>query len=120
MSEKLIEELNELSYRDQMRLLREIVESPKALLANNFLKLNRLKNQRIVDFYRKKFKLPNLSLYDYGSSGEDATEQVLQILRDSKRTTVFFYKPTLVVGDVKIKPTALYKYGGKVYLIEHF
>ncbi|WP_246307752.1 DUF2779 domain-containing protein [Candidatus Mycoplasma haematohominis] len=119
-SEEKQEELYNLALQDQMVLLREIVEAKDSVFVENTNKLNKLKDQKITDFYKKYFKLPTLSFYSHSSIANDQTDYIVNTLLDPKRETVFFYKPTLISGKLKIKPTALFKYKNKIYLIEHF
>lgn len=114
------EELYNLALKDQIILLREIVEAKDSVFAENTRKLNKLKDQKLILFYKQFFKIPTLSVYSHASLTNEQTDYVVKVLLDPKKETVFFYKPTLVSGKLKIKPTAIYKYKNKIYLIEHF
>ncbi|AEG73068.1 DUF2779 domain protein [Mycoplasma haemofelis Ohio2] len=106
----------ELTFTDLVALLKQ-VDSEDSLYIQNFLKLNALLDSKLKSFYIHKFKIGSLEFHDHTHHKGDSTEFLLKALEGDR--DAFIYKPTINAGLLQMKPTAIYKMGKYIYLIEH-
>ncbi|OAL10081.1 hypothetical protein A6V39_04150 [Candidatus Mycoplasma haematobovis] len=95
----------------------KLVDSEDNLIKSNYFKLNTLLDEKLKTFFINKFKIPTLDFYDHTFYKDDSTDQFLRALKSSRNA--FIFKPKIVCEDLKIIPTAIYKYKNRVYLITH-
>lgn len=95
----------------------KLVDSEDNLIKSNFFKLNELLDQKLKTFFINKFKIATIDFYDHTFHKDDSTSQLLRALQSPRNA--FIFKPKIAFEDLKITPTAIYKYKNKIYLIQH-